>query len=91
MQEEAVMCKREHTHKSVVKSNTVGMVVTCDLAIFPSASATAKTRDLKIIFRNKNVCGGGGGKGHVRMGCGGRFCFRRLQVLKALDLSKELI
>ena len=54
------MCKREHTHKSVVKSNTVGMVVTCDLAIFPSASATAKTRDLKIIFRNKNVCGGGG-------------------------------
>ena len=33
----------------------------------------------------------GGGGGHVRMGCGGRFCFRRLQVLKALDLSKELI
>lgn len=77
MQEEAVMCKREHTHKSVVKSNTVGMVVTCDLAIFPSASATAKTRDLKIIFRNKNVCGGGGkgmyvwvaGEGFVLDGC----------------------
>lgn len=84
------MCKREHTHKSVVKSNTVGMVVTCDLAIFPSASATAKTRDLKIIF-SEQKCMRGGGEGHVRMGCGGRFCFRRLQVLKALDLSKELI
>ena len=83
------MCKREHTHKSVVKSNTVGMVVTCDLAIFPSASASAKTRDLKIIFSEQKLWGGG--EGHVRMGCGGRFCFRRLQVLKALDLSKELI
>lgn len=89
MQKEAVMCKREHTHKSVVKSNTVGMVVTCDLAIFPSASATAKTRDLKIIFSEQKCMRGG--EGHVRMGCGGRFCFRRLQVLKALDLSKELI
>ena len=85
------MCKREHTHKSVVKSNTVGMVVTCDLAIFPSASTTAKTRDLKIIFSEQKCMWGGGGEGHVRMGCGGRFCFRRLQVLKALDLSKELI
>lgn len=60
MQEEAVMCKREHTHKSVVKSNTVGMVVTCDLAIFPSASASAKTRDLKIIFSEQKCMGGGG-------------------------------
>lgn len=57
------MCKREHTHKSVVKSNTVGMVVTCDLAIFPSASATAKTRDLKIIFSEQKCMRGGGGKG----------------------------
>lgn len=62
MQKEAVMCKREHTHKSVVKSNTVGMVVTCDLAIFPSASTTAKTRDLKIIF-SEQKCMRGGGKG----------------------------
>ena len=60
MQEEAVMCKREHTHKSVVKSNTVGMVVTCDLAIFPSASTTAKTRDLKIIFSEQKCMRGGG-------------------------------
>ena len=57
------MCKREHTHKSVVKSNTVGMVVTCDLAIFPSASASAKTRDLKIIFSEQKCMRGGGGEG----------------------------
>lgn len=62
MQKEAVMCKREHTHKSVVKSNTVGMVVTCDLAIFPSASATAKTRDLKIIFSEQKCMRRGGGR-----------------------------
>ena len=76
MQEEAVMCKREHTHKSVVKSNTVGMVVTCDLAIFPSASTTAKTRDLKIIFSEQKCMRGGKGmyvwvtgEGFVLDGC----------------------
>ena len=85
------MCKREHTHKSVVKSNTVGMVVTCDLAIFPSASASAKTRDLKIIFSEQKCMRGGGGGKACTYGLRGRFCFRRFQVLKALDLSKELI
>lgn len=90
MQEEAVMCKREHTHKSVVKSNTVGMVVTCDLAFFSLGERYCKNARLKNNF-SEQKCMRGGGEGHVRMGCGGRFCFRRLQVLKALDLSKELI
>ena len=56
------MCKRQHTHKSVVKSNIVRMVVTCDLAFFPSGSATAKTRDLKIIFSEQKCMRRGGGR-----------------------------
>lgn len=48
------MCKREHTHKSVVKSNTVGMVVTCDLAFFSLGERYCK---------NARCMRGGGGKG----------------------------
>ena len=44
MQEEAVMCKRQHTHESVVKSNIVGMVVTCDLAFFFPRGALLQKR-----------------------------------------------
>ena len=85
MQEEAVMYKRQYTHESVVNGGNLRSGV-----FFPSGSATAKTRDFKIIF-SEQKCMRGGGEEHVRMGCGGRFCFRRLQVLTALDLSKELI
>lgn len=58
------MCKREHTHKSVVKSNTVGMVVTCDLAFFSLGERYCKNARLKNnFFGTKMYAGGGGGKG----------------------------
>lgn len=64
MQEEAVMCKREHTHKSEVKSNTVGMVVTCDLAFFSLGERYCKNARLKNnFFGTKMYAGGGGGEG----------------------------
>lgn len=63
MQEEAVMCKREHTHKSVVKSNTVGMVVTCDLAFFSLGERYCKNARLKNNFSDQKCMRGGGGKG----------------------------
>lgn len=85
------MCKRQHTHKSVVKSNTVGMVLTYDLAFFSLGERYCKNARLKNNFFGAKMYAEGGGEGHVRMGCGERFCFRRLQVLTALDLSKELI
>ena len=63
MQKEAVMCKREHTHKSVVKSNTVGMVVTCDLAFFSLGERYCKNARLKNNFFGTKMYAGGGGKG----------------------------
>lgn len=77
MQEEAVMCKREHTHKSVVKSNTAGMVVTCDLAFFSLGERYCKNARLKNNFFGTKMYAGGGkgmyvsvaGEGFVLDGC----------------------
>ena len=56
------MCKREHTHKSVVKSNTVGMVVTCDLAFFSLGERYCKNARLKNNFFGTKMYAGGGGR-----------------------------
>ena len=57
MQEEAVMYKRQYTHESVVNGGNLRSGV-----FFPSGSATAKTRDFKIIFSEQKCMRGGGGR-----------------------------
>ena len=56
------MCKREHTHKSEVKSNTVGMVVTCDLAFFSLGERYCKNARLKNSFFGAKMYAGRGGR-----------------------------
>ena len=56
------MCKCQHTHESVVKSNIVGMVVTCDLAFFSLGERYCKNAQLKNNFFGTKMYAGGGGR-----------------------------
>ena len=66
------MYKRQYTHESVVNGGNLRSGV-----FFPSGSATAKTRDFKIIFSEQKCMRGGGegmyvwvaGEGFVLDGC----------------------
>ena len=51
------MYKRQYTHESVVNGGNLRSGV-----FFPSGSATAKTRDFKIIFSEQKCMRGGGGR-----------------------------
>ena len=69
------MCKRQHTHESVVKSNIVGMVVTCDLAFFSLGERYCKNARLQNNFFGAKMYAGKGmyvwvaGEGFVLDGC----------------------